>query len=66
MEVGKNLIGIKAIKAYTRRSWPTIRKWVDKNFPARRIDRVWTSRTDLIDAWLTDQIMQPQRGGDGE
>ncbi len=56
--MNKNLSGIKEIVAYTRRSWGTVKIWIrDDKFPAKRIDGVWESMTDLVDKWKTEKII---------
>jgi hypothetical protein len=55
--MGKSLVGKKEITAYVRRSWVIIRRWTLKdNFPARKIDNVWESNTDLVDEWKRTKI----------
>jgi hypothetical protein len=55
--VNKCLTGKKEIMLYTRRSWVTIHGWIkNSNFPARKLDGVWESATDLIDDWKKSQI----------
>jgi hypothetical protein len=55
--VNKNLTGRKEILEYTRRSWQTIREWIRKeDFPAKKLDGVWESSTDLIDEWKKEKI----------
>lgn len=53
------LTGKKMIKAYMGRSWETILMWINKrNFPARKIDGVWESDTDLIIEWRKKEIQK--------
>jgi len=53
------LTGKKMITAYVGRSWTTIRKWAqERNFPARKIDGVWESDTDLIIRWRKEEIQK--------
>jgi hypothetical protein len=55
--VNKNLTGRKEILVYTRRSWEIVWKWIKKeDFPARKLDGVWESSTDLIDEWKRGKI----------
>lgn len=56
----RRLNGRKEICAYTGRSWPTVQNWIDqKDFPARRLDGIWISMTDLIDDWTLNVITAP-------
>lgn len=56
----KNLTGKKEIMTYTRRSWKTINVWINKEqFPAKKLDGVWESMTDLVDQWKQKRIMKP-------
>ena len=51
------LTGKKMITTYVGRSWVTIVKWIEeKDFPARKIDGVWESDTDLIIGWRKNEI----------
>ena len=63
--MGKTLIGKDEIKAYTRRSWQTIQAWIEtENFPARKIEGIWESNTDLVDEWRRNNILKrPLVGG---
>jgi hypothetical protein len=55
--MGKSLVGKKEICAYVRRSWRTIKKWVQTDqFPATKIDDRWESDTGLIDEWKRTKI----------
>ncbi len=43
--------------AFTGRSWPVIKKWIDEDgFPARKIDGVWEADGDLVIEWRRQQI----------
>lgn len=56
--MNKNLSGIKEITGYTRRSWGTVKIWIKhEKFPAKQIDGVWESMTDLVDRWKTEKII---------
>lgn len=58
----KSLVGKKEIQAYVRRSWQTIHSWiVGGGFPARKIDGVWESTTDLVDEWRRNNILNRPR-----
>ena len=53
------LIGRKMIMSFVGRSWATIMMWVkQRNFPARKIDGVWESDTDLIIEWRKKEIQK--------
>ena len=55
--VNKNLTGRKEILEYARRSWQTVERWIkEEEFPARKLDGVWESSTDLIDEWKREKI----------
>ena len=55
--VNKNLTGTKEIHDYVRRSWETIERWIkEEGFPAKKLDGVWESSTDLIDEWKREKI----------
>lgn len=57
--MAKNLVGVKEITGYTRRSWDTISVWIEcRSFPAKKIDGVWESMTDLIDDWKAKAITE--------
>ncbi len=56
--INKNLTGRKEILQYTRRSWQTVKHWInEEEFPACKLDGVWESSTDLIDDWKKDKIL---------
>ncbi|MBU0995804.1 MAG: hypothetical protein KJ737_25190 [Proteobacteria bacterium] len=53
------LTGSKEITEFVGRSWKIIYRWIqEKDFPAKKIDGVWESDTELILQWRTDQIMK--------
>lgn len=53
----KCLVGKKEICGYARRSWLTVRRWIKENkFPAKKIDGIWESSTDLVDEWKEKRI----------
>ena len=55
--MGKALTGRKQINVFVGRRWDVIRKWIDKKgFPAKKIDGIWESDSDLILAWRREQI----------
>jgi len=55
--MAKSLVGKKEITTYARRSWPIMKRWIKKGgFPAKKIDGVWESNTDLIDEWKRERI----------
>ncbi len=57
MEKRRMLTGIKEIQGFVGRSWNTIRMWIaKKDFPAKKIDGVWESDTELIIEWRRKQI----------
>ena len=59
------LTGKKQICNFLGRGWPTVEKWIiEKNFPARKIDGVWESDSDLITAWRRRQIDHPPMEGE--
>ena len=44
LDPDRDLIGRKEIAKMTRRSWKTIRKWIENDgFPAKKLDGVWES-----------------------
>ncbi|MBU0994691.1 MAG: hypothetical protein KJ737_19530 [Proteobacteria bacterium] len=53
------LTGSKEITGFVGRSWKIIYRWIkEKDFPAKKIDGVWESDTELILEWRTNQIMK--------
>ena len=51
------MTGRKQINVFVGRRWDVIRKWIDKKgFPAKKIDGIWESDSDLILAWRREQI----------
>lgn len=53
------LVGKKSICSFVERSWPTVYAWIrTKRFPARKIDGVWESDTELIINWRRNQIIE--------
>jgi len=53
------LTGKKRIMAFVGRSWPTIMLWVEEmNFPARKLNGVWESDTELIIEWRKKEIQR--------
>lgn len=53
------LTGQKMIKAFVGRSWDTIMMWIEeRGFPAKKIDGVWESDTDLIIEWRKKKILE--------
>jgi hypothetical protein len=59
----KALVGKREIRAYVRRSRQTIAAWIKaEEFPARKINGVRESDTDLVDAWRRDRILYRPRG----
>ena len=56
------LTGKKSICNFMGRSWSTIERWImEREFPARKIDGIWESDSELITAWRRKQIT----GGSG-
>ena len=52
------LTGSKEIQEFVGRSWAVIYKWTkERDFPARKIDGVWESDTELIMEWRKKQII---------
>jgi hypothetical protein len=55
--LSKSLVGKKDITKAVRRSWNTIKGWIEnEGFPARKIDGVWESHDDLIETWRKERI----------
>lgn len=55
----KNLVGKKEILSYTRRSWQTVKIWInEQGFPAKKLDGVWESSGKLIDEWKEKIILK--------
>lgn len=51
------LTGKKNICNFMGRSWDTVERWIrDREFPARKIDGIWESDSELITAWRRRQI----------
>jgi len=51
------LTGMKAICKYVNRSEPSVLMMVRKyDFPAGKIEGIWESDTEIIDAWRRDQV----------
>jgi hypothetical protein len=51
------LTGKKQICNFLGRSWRTVEYWIrEKEFPARKIDGVWESDSELITGWRRRQI----------
>jgi hypothetical protein len=45
-----------------RRGWGKVKGWIDeKGFPAKKIDGVWQSDTNLIDRWFRETISPEER-----
>ena len=58
------LTGKKNICNFLGRSWDTVERWIrEKGFPARKIDGVWESDSELITAWRQSLIKaKPENG----
>jgi hypothetical protein len=55
--LNKSLTGVKEITRYAKRSWMTVKIWIkEDDFPARKIDGVWESMTDMVDEWKAKKI----------
>ena len=51
------LTGKKNICNFLGRSWDTVERWIrEEGFPARKIDGVWESDSELITNWRRSQI----------
>lgn len=51
------LTGKKNICNFLGRSWRIVERWImERGFPARKIDGVWESDSELITAWRRSQI----------
>lgn len=62
--MAKILTGRKQIQLFVGRDWRLIMRWVScMGFPARKIDGIWESDSDLIVAWRKDQILGAFEGG---
>jgi hypothetical protein len=56
-QVSTILTGKKQIQAFVGRSWGTIMKWVaEDEFPAVKLDGVWSSDALLITDWIRKKI----------
>jgi hypothetical protein len=52
-----SLTGKKNICNFLGRSWAIVERWIrEREFPARKIDGVWESDSELITAWRRSQI----------
>ena len=64
------LTGKKNICNFLGRSWDTVERWIrEKGFPARKIDGVWESDSELITNWRRSQInggsvAKPEKGAE--
>lgn len=57
------LKGKRSICNFLGRSWMTVEKWINtRDFPARKIDGIWESDSELIRGWRRRQI----NGGQGD
>ena len=57
LDPDRDLIGRKEIAKMTRRSWKTIRKWIENDgFPAKKLDGVWESNARLITEWRIKRL----------
>ena len=46
------IIGKKQICSFVHRSWKTIEEWIlTRGFPAKKINGVWESDSELITLW---------------
>ena len=55
----KILSGQKQIQNFVGRRWDIIIRWITKRgFPAKKIDGIWESDTDMILEWRRGQIEQ--------
>ena len=51
------LVGREEIAEYVKRSWRTIKRWIDtEGFPAKKMGRRWESDAGLIQEWRRKQI----------
>lgn len=49
--------GKKQIISFVGRFWKTIKDWIDNhNFPAKKIDGIWESDSEMITAWRRKRI----------
>ena len=49
--------GKKNICNFLGRSWDTVERWIrEREFPARKIDGIWESDSELITEWRRSQI----------
>jgi hypothetical protein len=49
--------GKKNICNFLGRSWDTVERWIrEREFPARKIDGIWESDSELITAWRQNLI----------
>lgn len=57
------LVGMKEICAYMRRSDRTVRKLIRLHgFPAVKIEGEWVSDSELISLWLREKIKDVRHG----
>jgi len=56
------LTGKKNICNFVGRSWKTVEEWiVCQDFPARKLNGVWESDSELITQWRRKKICQEQK-----
>ncbi|MDY6988388.1 MAG: hypothetical protein SWQ30_10050 [Thermodesulfobacteriota bacterium] len=64
-EDSRTLKGKERIAEYAGLPWPTLEKLMGEGLPARKLDGVWVSHKDALDAflcrWLTEGEARDQR-----
>lgn len=52
------LSGKKRICVFCGRSWQTVKRWImEEGFPARKIDGIWETDSDLVIEWRRGKIL---------
>jgi len=60
----KMIRGKKAICGAVQRRWAVVLNWIQtRGFPAVKMDGIWESHPDLIDAWRRRQILRGRELG---
>lgn len=57
------LAGREAIAKHLGVSWPTCRKYIEKEeLPARRMGKSWYSTVEALDKWTLDRLNSKEEG----
>jgi len=61
------LTGMKQICAFVGRNKQTVEDWIrTRAFPAKKVNGIWGSDTEMIQAWWRRQLAETERRGRGE